>query len=131
MALLHLVLVLALLEFFVFALLVARARTRYHVPAPAVTGNEVFERYFRAQMNTLEQLTLFVPGLFLFGWYLNAYVAAALGLLFVIGRALYFAGYVREAAARHRGFVLSVIPNLALLLGGGFGALRALLREYG
>jgi glutathione S-transferase len=130
MALLHLVLVLALLEFFAFALLVARARERYHVPAPAVSGNEVFERYFRVQMNTLEQLTIFVPALFLFGWYLNAYVAAALGLLFVIGRAVYFRGYVRAPAARHFGFLLSAIPNLALLLGGGIGALRALVTRF-
>jgi uncharacterized membrane protein YecN with MAPEG domain len=130
MALLHLVLVLALLEFFAFALLVARARTRYHVEAPAVTGNEMFERYFRAHMNTLEQLTIFVPALFLFGWYLNAYVAAGLGLLFVIGRAFYFAGYVRDPKARHFGFMLSAIPNLALLVGGGFGAVRALIARF-
>jgi uncharacterized membrane protein YecN with MAPEG domain len=130
MALLHLVLVLALLEFLVFAMLVARARARYQVPAPAVTGNEVFERYFRAQMNTLEQLTVFVPGLFLFGWYLNAWVAAGLGLIFVIGRALYFASYVRSAAARHTGFMLSFLPNVTLIIGAGFGALRSLVREF-
>lgn len=127
MALIHLVLVLALIEFVVFAMAVARARTRYNVPAPATTGNEVFERYFRAHMNTLEQLTVFVPSLFLFAWYLNAYLAAALGVLFVIGRAVYFIGYVRAAKDRHIGFLLSAIPNVALLVGAGLGALRALV----
>jgi uncharacterized membrane protein YecN with MAPEG domain len=130
MALVHLVLVLALLEFFIFALAVARARTRYNVPAPATTGNEVFERYFRAHMNTLEQLTIFVPSLFLFAWYANAYVAAALGVLFVIGRAVYFIGYVRAARDRHLGFLLSAVPNVALLIGAGIGALRALLVRF-
>lgn len=126
MAFVHLVLVLALLEFFVFGMAVARARARYKVPAPATTGNEVFERYFRVQMNTLEQLTIFVPGLFLFAYYVNASIAAGLGALFVVGRALYFQGYVKAPAARHNGFMLSVIPNLVLLIGGGIGAIRAI-----
>jgi glutathione S-transferase len=130
MALLHLVLVLALLEFFVFGAAVARARARYHVAAPATTGNEMFERYYRVQQNTLEQLTMFVPGLFLFGWYLSSYVAAALGVVFILGRALYFRGYVASPEARHWGFVLSLGPTLILLIGGGYGALRALLTQF-
>lgn len=123
MAAAHLVLALALLEFFFFGLAVARARATYKVPAPATTGNEVFERYFRAQMNTLEQLIIFVPGLMLFAWYVNAWVAAALGAVFIIGGALYFRGYVRAAEGRHFGFMLSVVPNVALLIGGGLGAM--------
>ncbi|HLY53305.1 MAG TPA: MAPEG family protein, partial [Steroidobacteraceae bacterium] len=63
MAVAHLVLALALLEFFYFGLAVARARATYKVPAPATSGNEVFERYFRVHMNTLEQLIIFVPGI--------------------------------------------------------------------
>lgn len=127
MPLAHLVLALALLEFFFFGLAVARARDTYKVPAPATTGNEVFERYFRAQMNTLEQLIIFVPGIMLFAWYVNAWLAAALGLLFIIGRALYFTGYVRAAEGRHTGFMLSVVPNMVLLVGGGLGAIWRLL----
>jgi hypothetical protein len=62
MPLVHLVIGLALLEFFLFGLAVARARHRYQVRPPATTGHEVFERTFRAQMNTLEQLVIFLPG---------------------------------------------------------------------
>jgi uncharacterized membrane protein YecN with MAPEG domain len=127
MALVHLVIGLALIEFFLFALAVARARTTYHVPAPATAGNEVFERYFRVQMNTLEQLMVFIPGMLLFGHYVSAWLAAALGLMFILGRALYFFGYVKSAPGRHRGFLLSVIPNAVLLIGGVLGALRAVL----
>jgi glutathione S-transferase len=123
----HLVITLALVEFFLFGLAVARARTRYHVPAPAITGNADFERYFRVQANTLEQLIIFVPAIVLFAHYVNAYVAAALGALFIIGRVVYFRGYTRAAEARHLGFGLSMIPNLILLIGAIFGALRALL----
>jgi glutathione S-transferase len=105
---------------------VARARARYNILAPATTGNEVFERYFRVQMNTLEQLIIFVPSVLLFARYVNVYVAAALGVVFLIGRAVYFQGYVKAPQARHIGFVLSAVPNLALLIGAIIGAIVTL-----
>jgi hypothetical protein len=123
----HIVVALALFEFFLFCLAVARARATYKVPPPATTGHEVFERYFRVQMNTLEQLVIFVPSIILFARYVSAPLAAALGALYIIGRAVYFRGYVRAAEGRHSGFMLSVIPNLVLLGGGFLGALWALL----
>jgi len=126
MPLVHLVIALALVEFFLFCVAVARARTRYNIPAPATTGNDVFERYFRVQMNTLEQLVIFVPSVLLFARYVNVYGAAALGVVFLIGRALYFQGYVKAPQARHVGFILSVAPNLALLIGAIIGAIVAL-----
>jgi len=124
----HIVLALALGEFFLFCLAVARARDTYNVPPPATTGHEVFERYFRVQMNTLEQLVIFVPSLLLFARYVNGWLAAVLGVTFIIGRAVYFRGYVRAARERHFGFMLSVIPNVTLLAGGLLGALWALVR---
>jgi glutathione S-transferase len=122
----HLVIGLALVEFLLFGVAVSRARVRYNIPAPATTGNEAFERYFRVQMNTLEQLIVFVPSVLLFARYVNAYLAAALGVVFLIGRAVYFQGYVRSAQGRHIGFLLSVIPNVALLIGAIIGAIVAL-----
>jgi glutathione S-transferase len=127
MAYVHLVVVLALLEFLLFGYAVGRARTRYKVPAPAMSGHEVFDRCFRAQMNTLEQLVVFLPSLWLFAHYINAWAAVALGLLFIVGRALYFRGYVQAAESRHAGFVLSAIPNVTLLIGALIGVSRAIL----
>lgn len=127
MAYVHLVIVLALLEFLLFGYAVGRARTRYKVPAPAMSGHEVFDRYFRAQMNTLEQLVVFLPSLWLFAHYINAWAAVVLGLLFIVGRALYFRGYVQAAESRHAGFVLSAIPNVTLLTGALIGVSRAIL----
>ena len=124
----HIVLALALLEFFLFCLAVARARDTYDVPAPATSGHEVFERYFRVQMNTLEQLIIFVPSLLLFCRYVNAWLGVVLGVVFIIGRAVYFRGYVRAARERHFGFMLSVIPNVTLLAGGLLGAIWAAVR---
>ena len=116
---------LALIEFFVFGLLVGRARGTYGVPAPAISGHPVFERYMRAHQNTMEQLVVFVPATFLFATYVGTGLAALLGLLFVVGRGLYFAGYVAEASKRGTGFVLSALAQLVLLLGGTIGALAA------
>src|SRR2546429_9838898 len=102
----HLVIALALVEFFLFGVAVARARARYNIPAPATTGNEVFERYFRVQMNTLEQLVVFVPAVLLFPRYVNAHVAAVLGGVVLLRRAPSFQGYVKAPQARH----LRVLP---------------------
>ena len=66
MAYVDIVTALALLQFIVFGFKVGRARGRYGVKAPAITGNEIFERHFRVQQNTLEQLMVFLPGMYLF-----------------------------------------------------------------
>ncbi len=129
MAYVELVMMLALLEFLLFGFAVGRARTRHHVPAPATAGHEVFERYFRAHMNTLEQLVVFLPSIWLFAHYINAWIAVALGALFIIGRAVYFRGYVQSAQTRHAGFVISAIPNATLLGGALIGVIRATLVE--
>ncbi len=127
MALVHLVIGLALLQFVLFGFAVGHARGRYNVPAPATTGHPVFERYFRVQMNTLELLTMFVPSVWLFGHYVNALAAAALGLVYIIGRLIYFVTYIRDPARRSAGFAISLLPIMVLLFGTLYGAARAAL----
>jgi glutathione S-transferase len=121
----HIVILLALVEFFYFSLLVGRARGRYNVPAPATTGNEMFERYFRVHMNTLELLVMFIPSILLFGQYFSPYVAAALGVVFLIGRLVYLSAYVKEPKKREVGFGLSMVPIMILVIGAIIGAGRA------
>jgi glutathione S-transferase len=121
----HIVVCLALVEYLYFAIAVAGARGRYKVAAPAVTGNEIFERYLRVQMNTLEQLVVFIPAIVLFGLYLSPYIAAALGVVFLMGRLVYFLTYVKDPRKRELGFLLSFLPTSILLGGAIFGAARA------
>ena len=121
----HIVILLALVEFFYFSLLVGRARGRYNVPAPATTGNEMFERYFRVHMNTLELLVMFIPSILLFGQYFSPYVAAALGVVYLVGRLVYLSAYVKEPKKREVGFGLSVVPIMILVVGAIIGAARA------
>ena len=98
------------------------ARGRYGVKAPATTGNELFERYFRVQQNTLEQLVAFIPGLYLFAHYFNPLWAAAIGVIYLIGREIYAPSYVKDPAKRSAGFGLSFLPTLILIAGGLIGA---------
>ena len=123
----HIVIGLALIEFLYFGVAVSQARGRYRIPAPATTGNEIFERYFRVQMNTLEQLVIFIPSILMFGQYFSPYLAAAIGAVFLIGRLVYLFAYVKDPKKREAGFLLSVIPTVILLLGAIFGAGRAAL----
>ena len=118
---------LALLQFVFFGMAVGRARGKYGVEAPAVTGHEVFERYFRVQQNTLELIVVLLPALWLFALYVSAPWAAVFGGVYLVGRALYFAGYVKDPARREIGFAVSILPVLALLIGALVGAVRAAL----
>jgi uncharacterized membrane protein YecN with MAPEG domain len=121
------VILIALLEYVVFGALVGRARGRYGVKAPATSGHEVFERYFRVHYNTLELIVVFVPAMWLFGSYVSPTWAAVLGLVYVVGRVAYLVGYVADPAKREIGFGLSVLPILVLLVGGLWGAARKML----
>ncbi|MCB1688440.1 MAG: MAPEG family protein, partial [Halioglobus sp.] len=95
---------------------------KYGVSAPAVSGDPIFERYYRVQQNTLELLVLFVPGIWMFAHYVSADVAAGLGVVFIVGRFLYFKGYVADPKSRSLGFALSFLPAQILLIGGLVGA---------
>jgi uncharacterized membrane protein YecN with MAPEG domain len=117
---------LALLQFIVFGFKVGRARGRYGIKAPAISGNETFERHFRVQQNTLEQLIVFLPGLYLFSHYYSPLVAAAIGVIYLIGREVYSMTYVKDPAKREIGYGLTFLPTVVLVLGGLFGAVRAL-----
>ncbi len=129
MAYVDIVTALALLQFVYFGIQVGRARERFGVKAPAVTGNEQFERHFRVQQNTLETIVVFVPSLFLFSRYFNPLWAAGLGVIYLIGRQLYAAAYVKDPARRGPGYGLTVLPVLALLVGGLIGAVLQIVRH--
>jgi glutathione S-transferase len=128
MAVVNLIVALALLQFCAFLTAVGRAREKFHVAAPATTGNEVFERYFRVQMNTLELLIVFVPAIWMFGFYVSAHVAAGLGAIYIIGRGIYFFSYVKDPKKRSLGYALSAGPVVVLVIGALIGAAEGIIR---
>ncbi len=121
------VIVLALLQYFAFGLLVGRARSKFNVHAPAITGHPVFERYYRVHQNTLELMIMFIPAIVLFGYWVRPDLGAGIGFVYVIGRAVYLRAYISDPARRGLGFGLSILPILILLIGGGIAAILSLL----
>jgi glutathione S-transferase len=107
--------VLALTQFFFFGALVAKARSQLGVQAPAMTGPEAFNRLQRVHLNTGERLVLFVPLLWMAAQFWNPLWVAGAGALFLLGRVLYWRGYVRAPQNRGLGNVLSMV-SIALLL---------------
>lgn len=115
--------VLALIEYLVFGIQVGRARGRYKVDAPATTGHPIFERHFRVHQNTLEQLCVFVPALWLFAFYVSQGAAVGLGLVYLAARVIYARGYVEDPAKRSTGAILTAIATSVLLIGALVGAI--------
>ena len=71
-------------------------------------------------------MIVFLPGLYLFSHYYNPLVAAALGVVYLIGREIYAMTYVKDPKKREAGYALTVLPMAVLILGGLFGAIRQL-----
>ena len=127
MELVYVVMGCALLQFFAFGMLAGVQRMKTGVEAPAISGNDIFERYFRVHYNTMEQLVIFVPAIYLYGTYISVNWAAGLGVVFTIGRFVYLKMYIANPKKRGIGFGLTMVPNTILLLGGIGGAAARLL----
>jgi glutathione S-transferase len=121
------VVLLSLVEYFVFCALVGRARGKYAVAAPAVSGHPMFERYFRVHQNSLEQLIVFIPAVWLFGVYVSPRGAAALGVIFLVARIIYAVGYIGAPKKRGPGAGLSFLTEMILVIGALYGVIRSVV----
>lgn len=127
MLLIALISLLSLLLCFWFSIAVARARTRYKIAAPAITGNPDFERVMRVQANTVENLAPFLVALWLCALYASPLAAIVLGFVWLIARIWYALAYYRDAAKRGPGFGLSAFATIALIIGALIGIVRGFL----
>ncbi|MBX2849773.1 MAG: MAPEG family protein [Acidiferrobacterales bacterium] len=116
MSFLILVTVALLVQYTYFSMRAGLARDKADVKAPAMSGDEYFERCLRVQMNTLEQLVVTIPAMWVCAIYLRMDVAVVLGLLFLIGRFIYSFAYLNEPSSRGKGMMIGFIANMALLL---------------
>ena len=117
---------LAVALYFFFATRVAVARGFFNVKHPATTGNPDFERIFRAHVNTLEWMPTFLIPLWLCALYLSDIGAAALGLVWIVGRVVYFAGYKQAVPKRLPGFFIQGAACLLLFIGAATGIVMRL-----
>jgi glutathione S-transferase len=122
-----LVTVLAALVYMTTSVLVARARKEFGVPLPAITGHTDFERVYRTQMNTLEAMPVFLPMLWLTAFYVGDLYAAAVGLVWVVGRILYIRGYTISVEKRGPGFLIQSVAQIVLMLSALIGIVLRLM----
>jgi glutathione S-transferase len=121
MELVYLTILLALLEYMVMGALVGRARGKHGIQAPAMTGHPEFERANRVHLNTLENLIIFIPSVWLFAMFVSVLWAAALGLVFVAARAAYAVGYLQAAEKRSIGAGVTGVVEIVLVVGALIG----------
>jgi glutathione S-transferase len=119
--------ILAILFFVWTFLRVGQMRSKHDVKAPTMTGPLEFESAVRVQMNTLEQMIIFLPLLWLATRYFHllAWLPAAFGLLWVIGRVIYMSGYMTAPERRSTGFLVTTVASLALLVLSIWGIVNA------
>ena len=122
-----LITVLALIEYLVFQGFTGAARQKGGVEAPKTTGDETYERWYRVQLNTVEQLIIFLPALWLCAHLGAPTVATVAGFAFLVGRALYAVTYVKDPAKRTVGFVLGWLANVVLIFRALWSALMTAL----
>ena len=118
---------LALMQFMLFSIQVGAMRVKHGVKAPATSGHSEFERMFRIQQNTMEQLVVFVPALWIYARLVNPLWGAGIGLLFVIGRFVYRAAYLKDPASRSNGFTIGVLATSVLLVWSLVAAVMSLI----
>ncbi|MEL7038187.1 MAG: MAPEG family protein [Cyanobacteria bacterium J06592_8] len=125
-----LVTIIALLVYFVLSANVGRARAKYKVMPPQMSGDPNFERVLRVQLNTVEQLILFIPALWIFSEFISPIWGASIGAVWIIGRIVYAWGYYQAAEKRLIGFAIGSFSILALLGGALVGILSPLVQSF-
>ena len=121
-----LIVLLALLQYVFFTARVGLARGKYSINAPACDGDETWNRLFRIQQNTMEQLVVFIPSAFAFAYFMSPVWVLLPGSVFIIGRILYAAEYLKDPKTRTPGMVLTMLSNVVVVLGAGFGVLKGM-----
>lgn len=112
-----LVTIAALLTYFWMGIRVGQARAKTGIAAPAMSGDPLLERAIRIHYNTLEALPLFLAGLWLFAIYWNDLFAAAMGVVWIVGRLVYAVGYAADPKKREVGFLIQLVATALLVFG--------------
>ena len=121
-----LIVLLALLQYVWFTLRVGIKRGKFSIEAPACKGDETWERLFRVQQNTMEQLVMLIPASYAFAYYLSPVWVLVPGAIFIIGRFIYSAEYLKDPKSRAPGMSLTLLANASLILGALFGLLKGM-----
>jgi glutathione S-transferase len=114
------------LFYFFAAFRVGNLRAKHDIKAPLTHGHPVFDRAYRVQLNTLEQMAIVFPFLWVaafypIGW---AWLAPLVGLIWLLSRIVYLQGYMSAPERRVPGAMLGGICTLALFAIAAVGVLQ-------
>ena len=104
---------------------VGRARGRFGIHAPTMTGPVEFERVLRVHANTIENTVLFLPCLWLSVQYWGAFWPGVIGLVWLLGR-VWFAVAYGGGGNRGPAFTIAIVANAVLLIAALIGVFRAM-----
>ena len=119
---------LTILLMLVLSFNVGRARGKYQVKAPAVSGHELFDRAYRVQLNTIENVLMFLPALWLYAVFLGDKGAGDSGVIWLIARVWYAVSYQLNPAKRGLGFLISILVIAGLWTGAAYGMFHQLMK---
>jgi glutathione S-transferase len=93
-------------------------RGKHGIKAPLCAGHPEFDRAYRVHLNTLEQLGIVLPLLWVATLFpvLGGWATAAIGLVWVAGRIVYRAAYMADPDRRIAGAGIGGLCNIALLV---------------
>lgn len=111
-----LITLLILIQYKIFMGFVGKARVDSGIKAPAITGDERFECALRVQLNTLEQMVVTIPAMWLCAYFVSPSIAAALGGVFIVGRIFYRNGYMKDPAKRASGMIMGYLANVIMVV---------------
>jgi uncharacterized membrane protein YecN with MAPEG domain len=122
-----LVTVIALVLFFYMGFRVGGMRGKHGIKAPAMTGHPEMERAVRVHMNTLEQMIVFLPLLWIATtyWHVIGWLPPIVGVLWIVGRIIYMNAYMADPDKRSAGFGITALSTLILLVLSLWGIISA------
>ena len=121
------------LFYFFAAFRVGHYRQKHAIQAPLTTGHPEFDRAYRVQLNTLEQMGIVLPFLWVaafypIGW---AWLAPLVGLIWLLSRIIYLTGYMADPGKRLPGAMLGGLCNFALFIIAAIGVVRVWVTPHG
>lgn len=116
---------LALMQAVYFALQVGGARQKHGISAPNSSGSDEFDRHNRIHLNTMEQLIVLLPAMWMFGYFVHPQWAAGIGLVFIFSRLMYRRAYLKDPKSRGRAFGIGFVAQSILLVGSIVGAIMS------
>ena len=117
----------ALVYTFILGGRVGIRRLKLGVDAPAISGQPEFDVAFRIHMNTIEQLVLFIPMLWIAVTVIGDIWAAAIGAVWIVGRMIYAAGYTADVNKRRPGMIITLLSTAVLTVMSLWGVVQAFL----